>query len=117
MQQSQMIIFLLLLVAAVLPATSQQNNMSVLRQRRKVFEVDAPETPHIEQHSMYDDLERPIRKRTNDIIVEGEKLPTTIVHSAERVLGGWTLDRYLEDLLDFEMSLSLSLSLSFSLSF
>lgn len=104
----------LFLVTLICPVNCQQN-MSILRQRRKIIEVVAPNAQQVEHRSMYEDIEqRPIRKRNAVDMVEMDTLQTNLIHTKEKMTGGLELERYLEDLLEFDMSLSFSFSMSMS---
>jgi hypothetical protein len=119
------ITIILLLLAGNFPVSTQQIEASrVLRQRRIVIQVDALVSKHDDvRTSMYDELDRPKRKRRAKISASEpvEKLKSTTPSERRmtepmNVDSGWTLDRYLEDLMVFDMSLSLSLSMSLSFS-
>jgi hypothetical protein len=119
---SQIRAIFLLLGLAIVAATNDDNTIQegTLRQRRKIYEVGALQTKYEQlPNNMYEDMEHPARKRKAVTTINSERTSEDITRRVNEDLNretGWNFDRYLQDMINFDMSLSFSMSFSMSMS-
>lgn len=111
-QRTRIQCLLILLVGIVghLVVAQDDGEHDTLRQRRQIFEVGALQMkPGQQKNDMYEDLERPGRKRkassSKDEAATALKA-APLLNNELNLESGWQFDRFLEDL---SMSMSMSM--------